>query len=68
MNVRQFKTALRVGGTLLSIVGVASLDVGFGLNLAQLTPFQKFGIAMVIAGIVAVLASFAIPGPYHHEP
>lgn len=56
-----FKTALRVGGTLLSIVGVASLDVGFPLKLIQITPFQKFGIALVIAGVLAVLASFAIP-------
>jgi hypothetical protein len=29
--------------------------------LIQITPFQKFGIALVIAGVLAVLGSFAIP-------
>ena len=59
--MRHFATALRVGGTVASIVGTVSLDVGFPLNLTHITPFQKFAITLTIAGVAAVLASFAIP-------
>jgi hypothetical protein len=60
VKVEHIKTTLRVGGTILSIIGAASLDIGFRLDMATLTSFQKFSVALVIGGVVAVLLSYVI--------
>jgi len=68
----RLKTALRVSGIVIALIGTMCLPVGFGVspkrdlslfyNLADLGAFVSAGLILIVVGLVALAISYAVPG------
>ena len=51
-----------MGGILIAVVGVASLDTGLGVDFATADGAGRTAFALIGIGVAAELLSFAVPG------
>jgi len=70
--MKRLKVVLRVGGTLIAVIGLLGLPLGYGVspkrdlsvfnNVADTGAFIEAAFALILFGLAALLVSCFLPG------